>query len=123
MGINGASVSTVACHLTIIVMNFIFVIRFTGYIPRVGKLFMKPFVASALCGVGALLTYRGIDSLTAEAFFGRTQALVCLVPSVGAAVVIYVVALGLMKGLVREDIMMLPKGTKICRLLEKFKVM
>jgi hypothetical protein len=45
------------------------------------------------------------------------------VPSVGAAVVIYVVALGLMKGLVGEDIMMLPKGNKICRLLEKFKVM
>ncbi|MBR5309143.1 MAG: polysaccharide biosynthesis protein [Clostridia bacterium] len=123
MGINGASLSTVACHLTIIIMNFIFVIRFTGYVPKIGKLFMKPFIAAALCGLGALLTYRGIDIVTAEIISGRTQALVCLVPSVGVAVVIYVVALAVMKGLVREDIMMLPKGSKICRLLTKFKAM
>ena len=104
-------------------MNFIFVIRFTGYVPKIGKLFMKPFIAAALCGLGALLTYRGIDIVTAEILSGRTQALVCLVPSVGVAVVIYVVALAVMKGLVREDIMMLPKGSKICRLLTKFKAM
>ena len=121
MGINGAALSTVACHFTIILMNVIFVIKFTGYVPNIGKIFMKPLIAGAVCGGCALVTFRATDILTAGHIAGRTQALVCLVPSVGVAAIIYVVALGIMKGFVKEDILMLPKGRKICSLLEKIK--
>ena len=123
MGINGAALSTVACHLTIIVLNIIFVIKFTGYIPEVKKIFLKPFVASVLCGSGAFVTYSLVEKIIPESLGSRTGALVCLVPAVGVAGIIYVVALGIMKGFVREDIVMLPKGNKICSLLQKIKMM
>ncbi|MBE6704719.1 MAG: polysaccharide biosynthesis protein [Ruminococcaceae bacterium] len=123
MGINGAALSTVACHFTIILMNLIFVIKFTGYVPKVTKIFAKPLFAGLFCGVGAYFTYMGLDMLTTDRLAGRTQALICLVPAVGVAAVIYVAALAVMKGFVREDIEMLPKGKKICALLTKFKAM
>ena len=123
MGINGAALSTVACHFTIILMNLIFVIKFTGYVPKVTKIFAKPLFAGLFCGVGAYFTYMGLDMLTTGHLFGRTQALICLVPAVGVAAVIYVAALAVMKGFVREDIEMLPKGKKICAFLTKFKAM
>ena len=123
MGIDGAAISTVACHFTILLLNFIFMIKFTGYIPNIRKLFMKPFIAGAMCGAGAFVTYRVVRHLVGGQLYGRSRELVCLVPAVGVAALIYVVALSVMKGFVREDIMMLPKGRKLCSLLEKIKVL
>jgi len=123
IGINGASISTVICHLTIIVMNIIFVIKFTGYVPGIRKLFLKPFVAGGLCGVGAFAAYRVCELIVPESLGVRMQALICLIPAIGAAGIIYVAALAIMKGFVKEDIMMLPKGQKICTLLKKIKAM
>ena len=123
MGINGAALSTVVCHFTIILMNVIFVIKFTGYIPKIRKIFLKPLVAGILCGVGALVVYNVLEHITMGRIDGRSQALICLVPAVGVAAVIYVAALAVMKGFVREDIEMLPKGRKICSLLTKIKAM
>ena len=37
-----------------------------------------------------------------------------------AAVVIYVLALLFTKSIVRDDVKMLPKGEKICKVLEKY---
>ena len=123
MGINGAALSTVVCHFTIILMNVIFVIKFTGYIPKIRKIFLKPLVAGILFGVGALVVYNVLEHITMGRIDGRSQALICLVPAVGVAAVIYVAALAVMKGFVREDIEMLPKGRKICSLLTKIKAM
>ncbi len=123
MGINGAALSTVACHFTIILMNVIFMIKFTGYIPKIRSIFLKPLVAASICGIGAFAVYMPLEHLTNGRFFGRTQALICLVPAVGVAAIIYVAALAVMKGFVREDIEMLPKGKKICSLLAKIKAM
>ncbi len=123
MGINGAALSTVACHFTIILMNVIFMIKFTGYIPKIRSIFLKPLVAASICGIGAFAVYMPLEHLTNGRFFGRTQALICLVPAVGIAAIIYVAALAVMKGFVREDIEMLPKGKKICSLLTKIKAM
>ena len=104
-------------------MNVIFVIKFTGYIPKIRKIFLKPLVAGILCGVGALVVYNVLEHITMGRIDGRSQALICLVPAVGVAAVIYVAALAVMKGFVREDIEMLPKGRKICSLLTKIKAM
>ena len=123
VGINGAAISTVVCHFTILLLNFIFMLKFTGYLPNIKKIFMKPFIAGALCGAGAFLTYRGIVHLSDGRLSGRSGEIVCLVPAVFVAALIYVVSLSAMKGFVREDIMMLPKGKKLCSLLEKIKVL
>ncbi len=122
MGINGASLSTVACHLTIFLMNIVFMMRYAGYRPKVSKIFLKPFVAGALCGIGAFAVFEVAQRLTQGLFGVRMTAIVCLIPAVVVAAIIYVVALAVMKGLAREDVMMLPKGKKICDFLCKVKI-
>lgn len=123
IGINGAAFSTLYCHFTILLMNMIFTVKHTGYFPKISKIFIKPFVSAALCGLGALGTYSLLEKITYGMFSGAWSARICLVGAVGVAAVIYIVMLSLLKGFVQEDMMMLPKGKKICSLLRKVKAM
>ena len=49
------------------------------------------------------------------------QSLACLV-SIGVAVLVYAISVLLMKTLVKDDILMLPKGEKLAKILEKYKL-
>ena len=49
------------------------------------------------------------------------QSLACLI-SVGIAVGIYGIFVLLSKTLVKDDILMLPKGEKLAKILEKYKL-
>ena len=80
-------------------------------------------MSAALCGLGALGTYTILEKVTYGMFSGAWQARICFVGAVGVAAVIYVVMLSVLKGFVEEDMMMLPKGAKICSLLRKIKAM
>lgn len=119
VGINGAAISTLMCHFTILLMNTIFTVKYTGYFPKISKIFLKPFASAFLCGIGAFLVYGISETALSAIFDGRMLAMSSLVLAVATAGIIYLVCLSLMKAFVREDIMMLPKGEKICKLLEK----
>ncbi len=122
-GIAGAAASTLLCHLTILTLNTVFSVKYTGYFPNILKIFAKPFVSAAACGASALLTYRILDKVTSASLSGTWQARICLVAAVAVAAVVYVVLLAVLKAFNEEDIMMLPKGEKLCRVLRKIKAM
>ena len=48
-------------------------------------------------------------------------SLSCII-AIGVAVVVYAISALLMKTLVKNDILMLPKGEKIAKILEKYKL-
>ncbi len=122
VGINGAAISTFSCHFTILLLNMIFTYKYTGYFPKVSRIFAKPFAASALCGAGALISYRVLLQIVEKTdLSGAWCARFSLVGAVGVAVVVYFAALSLMKGFEKEDILMLPKGEKIYGILRKIK--
>ncbi len=80
-GIAGAPLSTFCCYFVSTVLNFRFVIRYTGVRLRFGQTFVKPLLAGLACA----LTAAGLDRLLA----GRIgQSAACLL-SIGAAVVVY----------------------------------
>lgn len=123
VGIDGAAISTLSCHFTIILMNMIFTVKYTGYFPKISKIFLKPFASAAACGLSAFVTYALLEKVTYDVLSGAWQARICLVGAVGVAAVIYIVMLSVLKGFVEEDMMMLPKGKKICSLLRKIRAM
>ena len=77
---------------------------------------IKPLIASVLCGAGAFGAYKLITSV-----LGLGNALGCI-GAIGVAVVVYVISVLLLKTLVKNDILMLPKGEKIAKILEKYKL-
>lgn len=112
VGVYGISLSTMLCYLTIMCFNVFFMVRFTGIVPGIRKIFLKPFVASVLCAAGAIGSHFLLEKTPLA---GKLSTVV----SILIAVVIYAVVILFIKGLDREDVAMLPGGDKISALLIK----
>ena len=111
----GFAISTAICYFTILAVNTAFIIKYTGYVPKISRVFLKPFIAAAACGIVAAVVYN-LASLKAGNLISTAVA-IC------AAGVVYLGGMGIMKGFVEEDILLMPKGEKICRILKKLKVL
>ena len=79
--------------------------------PAIVKNLIKPFLAAAIMGV---CVYGALQLLTA---IGITSRLILCGLPVCVGVVVYVVAVVVLKVITREDCMLLPKGEKIAKLL------
>ena len=109
VGIMGSAIGTALGYFTIMSFNVFFVITKTGFVPSIRKIFLKPFIAGIFCGATAL----GVSVLIGT---GKLETLV----SIAAAVVVYAVVIVLIRGLNRADVMMVPGGKILCRVMDKF---
>ena len=112
LGIYGAPLSTDICYIVVVISNFYFCARYADFRPSVRKVFVKPLLSAALCGVAAIGTY-----LLATSVIGPSR-LVTLV-AIAVAAVVYFAALLLLRVLEKEDFDFIPKGQTIYRLLSK----
>lgn len=115
IAIYGAPISTLLCYFTAMMVNFFFMAKYTKCVPGIRRVFLKPFIASAICALSAMGTYYVLKNLLGE---GRIVTMI----SIAFAAVIFFFALFLIGGLTKTDILLLPKGEKIYRLLLKLKV-
>ncbi len=114
INIQGANVGSIVCYGFVTVMAMFFLCRETKIIPNFVSIFVKPLFASIVCGAAAYWS---------EQFFDRfmTQRL-ATVMAVLFAVVVYVIALFLFRAIKREDVLQMPKGNKMVKILEKRKL-
>ena len=110
----GAPIGTFLCYLTIMLFNFYFVAKKIGYKPSIGKIFLKPFIAGVACALAAF----GVNYLLVSFIAPSLSAII----AVCAAAVVYLIMIIVLKAFTREDILLLPKGNKIAKVLEKYKV-
>lgn len=115
-GLIGAASSTVLCYFTIMCLNLFFMYTKTGFVIKPFKVFAKPLISGVLCGIVAVSVSCFVNGTS---FDGRIGTIL----SICAAVVVYGVSLVALKGLNRYDVMMMPKGGKICSLLDKFNLL
>ncbi len=112
IGIYGAPVSTGICYIIVVLLNFYFCAKYADFRPSIRKTFLKPLIASLLCGGAALGTYsllcRFISSNTV-----LTAASICV------AGVVYIFAVLLLGALEKDDFEFIPAGKKLCRLLSR----
>lgn len=112
IGIYGAPIATLVCYVIIMLMNFIFIIRYTEYKVQSSEMILKPLLSAAIgIGISAVL-YNTICS-----FSEKLSVLIALC----ASVLLYFLIIFLVKGVKAEDVRMLPKGKKIENLLKKIK--
>ena len=118
VGIVGSPIGTLACYLTITLINLAIIVAKVKNPPRILRTVGKPAISAIVMGVAAFsvngLTQRFLaPRLTA----GRFADIVFTGIAVVVAVVVYLVLVIALRTLTREDLLLLPKGEKLAKLL------
>ncbi len=114
INIKGACISSTVCYIVMVIINFIQLTRYTGVRVNLASVFLKPFIAAVLCGAGAF----GADYLLTDVL--AIESRLTVVVAVGVGAVFYAISILLLKGIVKDDLEMIPKGEKIAKVLAKF---
>lgn len=109
INIKGAAIGTFVSYLFIFVANLLSLIKYTGVKPNLWKTIIKPFIAAFFCGLST-----AVFDLSALGKIGTAL-------EIGIAAVVYLAVLVILNTFEEEDILSLPKGEKIVKLLVKIK--
>ena len=114
INIQGANIGSIVCYCFVTVVALYVLCRETGIVPDFVSIFVKPLFAAIVCGISAYFAEIVFD------YFFRQR--IATILSVMVAIVVYIFALFLFKAIKREDILQMPKGNKIIKILEKRKL-
>ncbi len=116
MGIVGVPVATSCGYFVMVVLNFIFAIKYSDLSVGIFKAFLSPLIAMVCCvpvTVASFLLFKQI----------MPREVLATLLSVFITAVLYMVALFVTRAFSKEDIMMLPKGQRIYNFLVRKKLM
>jgi len=125
VNIYGAVIGTVLCYFVTCMINLFALIKYCSIKINFMSVFIKPLICSLMCAAAAwasqglferFLTGRLSDSGIASA--SNVSGLIAIV----IAVVVYALALLFSRSIAASDVKMMPKGEKICKVLEKFNL-
>lgn len=102
--------------LMMCVLNAISLRKYSGYKQEYKKTFLIPLLSSVIMGVFAYLFYQGMYLIT------KSNA-VSVIVAIILAVIIYAVALLLLKGLSEEDLKRFPKGGLLVQVAKKTRLL
>lgn len=114
ININGAPISTTVCYIIIFAINLASLLKVTQVKINFVSVYLKPLISAIACGVTAW----GINYVVTEKLMLESR--IFTIVSIGAAAVVYAVLMLILKGIVKDDVEMLPKGEKIAKILAKF---
>ncbi|MBQ8765796.1 MAG: polysaccharide biosynthesis protein [Clostridia bacterium] len=117
LNVNGAVIGTVSCYAVITIINLFAILKTTRIRINFISVFVKPIICGILCGIGAYTSY-GLCNRFIPEF--SIKNILCLAVSIGFGGIIYVISMLLIKGIAKDDVIMLPKGEKIAKILAKF---
>lgn len=112
INIMGAPVGTAVCYGYIFVANLACLIHYSGVKINLRSTLFKPAFAAVLCGSAAIGVYRVLEIAVGSIKFDAAVSIII-------AGIVYVICLGMMRAFTKNDVLMLPKGQKIAKLLEK----
>ncbi|MCI8331401.1 MAG: polysaccharide biosynthesis protein [Clostridiales bacterium] len=121
VGIYGTPIGTFLCYMTTTIINFYYIAKHTGVVPKLVQTFLKPLAAGFACCIGAYGTYFVVSRFVDVS--GRVGNGVATLAAIMVACILYMALLLLCKGISQEDVQMLPKGNKIAGLLHKMRLM
>ena len=114
VNIQGANIGSIVCYGFVTVVALFVLCRETKIVPDFVSIFVKPLLAGIVCGAAAFFSEMFYDF-----FFRQTIATIL---AVFTAIVVYIIALFVFRAIKREDVLQMPKGNKIIKLLEKRKL-
>jgi stage V sporulation protein B len=111
VNVMGAGTGTLVCYLFIMVFSLYFLCRETKIRPNLVGIFLKPLLSSVICVTAAYF----VQKFGAMLHLGKLATCLAML----TAGVIYVICMLWFKALSKNDVLMLPKGQKIAKILEK----
>lgn len=114
IGVNGAAIGTILCNLIACVIGFSVLKKNMDIKFTFSKYVIKPILATIIMSVCSYAIYLVIKGI----IFGKIATII----AIGSAVIIYILAIVALKVFTKEEILMIPYGQKIYKLLEKFGI-
>lgn len=121
LNINGAPIGTLVSHVFLLTVDLICLSKTTKVKFNLGSVFGKPAIAGIACAVCAFFVSFGLDKVLSpmDGLGTRTVSIICVAAAVCVAIVVYCVIILAIKGVTKNEVLMLPKGEKIAAILEK----
>ena len=114
IGVNGAAIASVACHMVAFIISIISLRRTIKLDLTFSKFVVKPVIATGIMAVCSYYIYSVIS--------GIISANLATIIAIVLAIIIYGLAVIVLKVFSKEEIQMLPAGNKICKILQKLKI-
>ncbi len=111
INIQGANVGSIVCYGFVTVTAMFILCRETRITPNFVSILIKPLIAAIICGVAAYFSEILFDFV----FVQRVATILAIL----TAIVVYFIVLLLIRAIKREDLLQMPKGNKIVKVLEK----
>lgn len=112
--IMGAGISTIICQGIAFLICFAVLKKHIKLKIKIGRMVIAPIIVSAFMGICAYFINKGLSSMISPS--------ISTVISIALAAVIYGISILALRILSREDILMIPFGTKLYNLLVKFGI-
>ncbi|MBR6620529.1 MAG: polysaccharide biosynthesis protein [Clostridia bacterium] len=122
LNIYGATIGTLVCYTVIVTLNLYFTMKVSKCKINFVSTFGKPAISAIVCALSAYATHAVFSNILTfgDASSRLNGANFSTLLGVGVAVVVYAVMLLIVKGISKDDLLMLPKGKKIAKALEKY---
>lgn len=109
-GVAGAAFATCVCHAIAFVIGYKVLIKNIELNLNFSNFIFKPILATAIMGICSYSSYFLLNSITSEKL--------ATIISILFAVLVYIIAIIVLKIFKKEELVMLPYGKKICKALE-----
>lgn len=109
INIKGAPIGTLCCFAVASIMDLFFIKRAIPHPPKYLRVFVKPFIASALMGAAAY----AVHGLTV----GVLGNALATMGGIGVGIVVYAILILALRAISPDDLALMPKGEKIAKLL------
>ena len=117
LNVNGAVIGTILCYVVIVAINLFALVKTTRIRINLISVFAKPIICGILCGVAAYTSFGLCNRFIPE--FGLKN-IMALGVGIGFGGIVYIISMLFIKGISKDDVVMLPKGEKIAKILAKY---
>ena len=114
INIMGGAISTIVCYGTIITLSLFTLKNKVNVTLNFNSILIKPIISGFICGFSAYLCNLALTNIA-------TNSIITIV-SISVGAIFYVISLGVLNAISKDDVLMLPKGEKILKTLEKFSI-
>lgn len=114
IGINGAAIASVVCHLIAFAISIVVLMKNIKLNLTFSKFILKPLLATGIMGICSYFAYSWLA--------GILSASLATIIAIIIAVIVYIAAVVVLKIFSKDELFMIPYGTKICKVLEKLKI-